>query len=428
MNKKTKDFIIIGFALFSLFFGAGNLIFPPKLGQAVGSEFYLGIIGFCATGVFIPMLGLVACMKSHGNFEELSIPVGKKFSKIFSIALVLLIGPLLALPRTAATTFSLAIKPNFPHSNIIEFLIVFLIIVYFLVIKPSGIIELVGTYLTPILLIILIGLIIKGIIDPVSTYSTLAPTNSFTKALTEGYQTMDTIASIIFASLIMSSISKKGYKREDKIKLVAKSSLLAIIGLCTVYGGLIYLGARTGSIGNGLSNSSLLLMISNKLLGNIGTIAIEVVLAIGCFATSIGLLSSSAEFFVRISNHKIKYNVAVICMLVITGVIASIGLNKIISVSVVILNVAYPVTIVVILLNLIKPIIHNDYVFKICTYVTLIISVLDVIPNISTIMNRIPFTQVGFGWVVPFILVFLLSNYLPKKKTHINHHTNKSFI
>ena len=420
MNKKTKDFIIIGFALFSLFFGAGNLIFPPKLGQAVGTEFYLGIIGFCATGVFIPMLGLVACMKNHGKFEELSLPIGKNFSKIFSIALVLLIGPLLALPRTAATTFALAVKSNFPHSNIIEFLIVFLIIVFFLVIRPSGIIELVGTYLTPILLIILIGLIVKGIIDPVSTYSNFNPINSFSKALTEGYQTMDTIASIIFASLIMSSISKKGYKREDKIMLVVKSSILAMIGLCVVYGGLIYLGSRTGTLGNNLSNSSLLLIISDRLLGNIGTIAIEIVLAIGCFATSIGLLSASADFFVRISNNKIKYNVAVISMLIITGIIASIGLNKIISISVIILNVAYPVTIVVIILSLLKPIIKDALVFKLCAYITLVFSILDVIPNISNIMNYIPLTNIGFGWIIPFVIVFLISNYSPRKSTNLN--------
>lgn len=415
MNKKTKDFIVIGFALFSLFFGAGNLIFPPKLGQLVGSQFYLGILGFCATGVFIPMLGLVACMKNHGNFENLSLPVGKKFSKIFSIALTLLIGPLLALPRTAATTFSIAIKPNFTHCNMIEFLIVFLLLDFFIIIKSSGVIEMVGTYLTPILLFILISLIIKGVIDPVSTYSTLTAINPFSSALTEGYQTMDTIASIIFASLIMGTIRKKGYKREEKVKLVVKSSIIAISGLCVVYGGLIYLGSTTGVLGNGLSNADLLLFISQHLLGKFGTIGIEVVLAIGCVGTSIGLLSASAEFFVRISNKKVKYNTAVILMLIVTGFIASIGLNKIISVSVVILNVVYPVTIVIILLNLLKPIIKDDLVFKLCTYITLIISILDVVPKLKAPMNVIPLTSLGFGWIIPFIIVFLLSNFIPRK-------------
>lgn len=420
MNKKTKDYIVIGFALFSLFFGAGNLIFPPKLGQNVGSHFYLGILGFCLTGVFIPLMGLIVCMKTHGNFEELSLRVGPKFSKVFSVILVLLIGPLIAIPRTAATTFALAIKPNFPHSNIIEFLIIFLLIDFFLVIRPSGIIEMVGTYLTPILLVILLTLIIKGVISPLDTYTTHTAINSFPKALTDGYETMDTIASIIFASLILGTIKKKGYKHHEKIKVVLKSSIIAVIGLCTVYGGLIYLGSRTGTLASGLSDSELLLFLSKSILGNIGAIGIEIVLAIGCIATSVGLLCASGEFFVRVSNHKIKYNTAIIFMLIITGLIASVGLGKIISVSTVILNIAYPVTIVIILLNLIKSVIKQDLVFKVCTYVTLFISILDAIPNIQGVMNHVPLTSAGFGWVIPFIACFLITNYLiPIKRNEL---------
>lgn len=418
MNKKTKDYIVIGFALFSLFFGAGNLIFPPRLGQATGSHFILAIIGFCTTGVFIPLLGLFACMQTHGNFEELSLKAGKNFSKIFSIILVLLIGPLIAIPRTAATTFSIAIKPNFIHSNIIEFLIVFLFIVFLLAIRPSGIIELVGTYLTPILLIILLTLIVKGIISPISAYSTSSAIDSFPHALTDGYQTMDTIASIIFASLIMGAIQKKGYKHHEKAAVLLKSSFIAIIGLCCVYGGLIYLGARTGNLGLHLSDSQLLLFLAHSILGKAGAIGIEIVLAIGCIATSVGLLSASAEFFVRISNNKIKYNISIIFMLIVTGLIASVGLGKIIKISTVILNIAYPVTMVIIALNLMKKFIRNDLVFKICVYVTLLISILDAIPSLKTFTNYIPLTAKSFGWLIPFIIVFIICNYLiPAKNT-----------
>lgn len=290
-------------------------------------------------------------MKNHGNFEELSLPVGKNFSKVFSITIVLLIGPLIAIPRTAATTFSIAIHPNFAKSNIIEFLVVFL--------------------------------------------------------------------------LIMGTIRKKGYKREEKIILVAKSSIIAIIGLCVVYGGLIYLGSRTGNIGNGMSNTSLLLFISKEILGKFGTIGIEIVLAIGCIATSIGLLSASAEFFTRISNNKIKYNYALITMLIVTGVIASVGLGKIISISTIVLDIIYPVTIVIILLNLIKTMIRSNFVFKLCAYVTLIVSILDEIPSIAPIMNHIPLTNLGFGWIIPFIITFIIATLLPIKNIDDN---NKKHI
>lgn len=417
MNKKTKDYIIIGFAIFSLFFGSGNLIFPPRLGNMTGNQFYLGILGFCITGVFVPLLGLIACIKSHGNFEELSLKVGKNFSKIFSISLVLLIGPIVAIPRSADITFSLAIQPNFTHLKIIEFLIIFLLIIFLLVIRPSGIIETVGTYLTPILLLILLTLIIKGIISPVAGYSTINPVNSLPKAITEGYETMDTIASIIFASLIMGTIKAKGYKHHEKINVVLKSSFVAILGLCSVYGGLIYLGSRTGTMGQHLSDSALLLYLAHSILGKAGAIAIELVLALGCISTSVGLLSASGEFFVRISNNKIKYNVSVIFMLIITGLIASVGLGKIISISTILLNIVYPVTMVIILLNLIKKFVNNDYVFKFCTYITLIISTIDVIPSLQKYIDYIPFTKAGFGWIVPFIIMFILSNYLIPKQS-----------
>lgn len=421
MNKKTKDYIVIGFAIFSLFFGSGNLIFPPKLGETVGNQFYLGIIGFCLTGVIFPVLGLMACTKTHGNFEELFERVGKNFSKIFSIILVLLIGPIVAIPRTAATTFSLAVQPNFHHLNIIEFLIVFLLIDFFLVIRPSKLIDVVGTYLTPILLLILFTLIIKGIIAPISSYSTTVPVDSFPKALTDGYETMDTIASIIFACLIMGTVKSKGYKDKEKIKVILKSSIVAILGLCSVYGGLIYLGSRTGVLGHNLSDSSLLLFLAHSLLGNAGTIGIEIVLALGCIATSIGVLSASGEFFVRISNNKIKYNVAIIFMIIITGLIASIGLTRIISISTILLNIVYPTTMVLILLNLIKKYVNNNYVFKLCTYITLLISLLDAIPLLQKYMNYIPLTKAGFGWVIPFVIVFLICNYfMPKENLVTN--------
>lgn len=419
MKKKAKDFTVIGFMIFSLFFGAGNLIFPPKLGQNIGNHFYLGIIGFCLTGVFIPMLGLLTCMKCNGNFEELCIKCGKNFTKVFSICLVLLIGPLIALPRTAATTYSLAIKPNFPAINIIEFLIVFLLLLYFLVVKKSGVIEIIGKYLTPILLIVIFALIIKGIITPLSGFSRNTTPNDFSLSLQDGYQTMDTIGSILFASIITASIKSKGYKNNEVLGVILKSSVVAIIFLCTVYGGFVYLGSRTGNLANSLSDSDLLLFITDSALGKSSVIAIEIVLAIGCLATSVGLLSAGGAFFVRISNNKIKYNVAIAAMLIITGITASIGLTNIIAVSTVVLNIVYPATIVIVVLNLLRKFIVSHLVYKLCTYITLIISFLEAFPKqFGFITKYLPLNSQGFGWVLPFIIVLILSNYFIKLSSY----------
>lgn len=415
MKKKAKDFTIIGFMIFSLFFGAGNLIFPPKLGQNVGNHFYLGIIGFCLTGVLLPMLGLLTCMKCNGNFEELCIKCGKNFTKIFSICLVLLLGPLIALPRAAAITYSIAIKHNFPSINIIEFLIVFLLLLYFLVVKKSGVIEIIGKYLTPILLIVIFAIIIKGIITPISGFSRNIIPNDFSLSLQDGYQTMDTIGSVLFASIVTASIKSKGYKNNEVFGVILKSSTVAIILLCAVYGGLVYLGSRTGNLANGFSDSDLLLFISDSTLGKLAVIAIEIVLAIGCLASSVGLLAASGSFFVRISNNKIKYNVAITAILVVTGITASIGLTNIISVSTVVLNIVYPATIVVVVLNILRKFIVNHLVYKICTYITLIISFLEAFPKqFGFITKYLPLSSQGFGWVLPFIIILILSNYFLK--------------
>lgn len=415
MNKKTKDFLIIGFALFSMFFGAGNLIFPPYLGQTLGENYWLGIIGFTITGVGLPLLGLLAATKNNGNFEELSLKVGKNFSKIYSIALFLLIGPMLAIPRTAATTYEISIQPNFSNFNIYLFIVIYFAINLIFVLKPSRIIETIGKYLTPVLLLILVFLIAKGIIDPISGYSTSTVTNPLSGSLIEGYQTMDALASIIFASLIIGAVKSKGYRDNQIVNITVKASIVAIVGLGIVYGGLIFLGSRTGTFGTELSNSGLLLFLSESILGNIGRVAIGVALGLACLTTSIGLLSAGGEFFERISNGKLKYSVNVIVMAIVSICIASMGLDKIVSFSASILGIIYPITIVLILLNLFNQFVKNNLVYKACVYVTLAISILTFvggfIPSINKILSILPMQAQGFGWVIPFIITFIITNF-----------------
>ncbi|MGL4450812.1 MAG: branched-chain amino acid transport system II carrier protein [Sarcina sp.] len=419
MNKKTRDYLIIGFALFSMFFGAGNLIFPPFLGQLLGEHYWLGIIGFTITGVGLPLLGLLAATKNNGNFEEMSLKVGKNFSKIYSIVLFLMIGPLLAIPRTAATTFEISILPNFSNFNPLLFTIIFFAINLIFVLKPSKIIETIGKFLTPVLLFILVVLIVKGIINPVAGHSSASVINPLSHALIEGYQTMDALASIIFASLIIGAVKSKGYKENQIVKVTVRASIIAIVGLGVVYGGLIVLGSKTGMLANGMSNSALLLFLSESILGNIGKIAIGIALGLACFTTSIGLLSAGGEFFERISNGKLKYKVNVIVMCVASICIASMGLDKIVSFSASILNIIYPITIVLILLNLADKWIKGKMVYRVSVYVTLAVSILTFVagfvPSLNNVLSVLPMYETGFGWVIPAVVAFVVSSVFVKK-------------
>ena len=420
MNKKTRDYLIIGFALFSMFFGAGNLIFPPYLGQILGKHYWLGIIGFTITGVGLPLLGLLAATKNNGNFEEMSIKVGKNFSKIYSIVLFLMIGPLLAIPRTAATTFEISILPNFSGFNPFLFVILYFAINLIFVLKPSRVIETIGKFLTPVLLLILIVLIVKGIVSPIAGYSSASVINPLSNSLVEGYQTMDALASIIFASLIIGAVKSKGYKEKQIVQVTVKASIIAIVGLGIVYGGLIFLGSRTGSLGNEMSNSSLLLFLSESILGNMGRIAIGIALGLACFTTSIGLLSAGGEFFERISKGKLKYKINVIVMCIVSIGVASMGLDRIVSFSASILNIIYPITIVLILLNLADKWVKGKMVYRVSVYVTLAISILTfvagfILPLDNILASILPMYSIGFGWVLPAIVAFVVSNIFVKR-------------
>ncbi|MGG5460752.1 branched-chain amino acid transport system II carrier protein [Clostridium sp. B9] len=421
MNNKRSDFLVIGFALFSMFLGAGNLIFPPFLGRNLGPDYYLGIIGFIVTGVGVPLLGILSSIRVNGQFELFGDKVGKKFSLIYSVALFILIGPLLAIPRTAATTYELAFAPNFPNVNYFAVIVVYFLVNLIFVLKPSKVIDVLGKFLTPILIAILFFLIAKGIMNPIDSLTNSYTPDALSVSLLEGYQTMDAIAAIIFSSIILGSIKSKGYKGKASIKLLVKAAVIAIGGLAIIYGGLIFLGAHTGNQALDLNNSQLLLFVAENILGHAGAILIGVSMALACLTTSIGLLSAGGSFFERVSNGKLKYQFNILVMTVTSILVASMGLDKIISLSATLLGVIYPVTIVLILLNLFHKKITNPMTHKVTVYVTLVFSVLitlaNYIPGLESLVSLLPLYAKGFGWLLPAFLGFLVPTILPSRST-----------
>ena len=215
MKNKRKDSIIVGFALFSMFFGAGNLIFPPSLGHTLGDKYLLGIIGFVLTGVGLPLLAILACSKGNGTFESITNKISPKFTLILTTVLFFAIGPLLAIPRTAATTFEISILPFFPNWSPVIMMAIYFLINLFFVLRRSSIIDTIGKFLTPALIIILIIIIVKGVINPIGDIASTGATNVISYSLLEGYQTMDALAGLLFSSVITSSIVSKGYKGKE---------------------------------------------------------------------------------------------------------------------------------------------------------------------------------------------------------------------
>lgn len=416
MLKKSQDYLVIGFALFAMFFGAGNLIFPPSLGRAVGSGYHVSSLGFLITGVGLPLMGIISCMKSGGNFENMAGRAGKWFAVITTTALMLSIGPMLAIPRTAATTFELSLQPLFPNmSQLLGILLYFFVNLIF-VLKPNSIIDNIGKFLTPLLLTMLAIIIVKGIISPIGPIVDTNYSNVFTNSLLEGYQTMDAMASVIFASIIIASVKSKGYRSEKEIVSATLSSgLIAVLGLSFVYGGLLYLGAETSTLfGSDISRTKLVMEISQSVLGRFGTLALSISVGLACLTTSIGLTATGAEFFTKLSKGKISYITNAFIITIASIIIALKGVDIIVSFASPILQILYPVVIVLIITGLLGKFIKNDKIIFITVRVTLLFSILATLGSIvnnaliKNILNAIPLSSVGFTWVIPTAITFVI--------------------
>ena len=422
MKSSTKHSLIIGFALFAMFFGAGNLIFPPFLGKAAGSAYFTSITGFLITGVGLPLIGIIACAKINGTYEKMANRVGKKFAVITSVALILVIGPLLAIPRTAATTFELGIHPLFPSVSQNIIVILYFLVALAFVLKPSSIIDNVGKILTPALLLMLAIIIFKGIIDPIGPIVNTSYKNGFSKALIEGYQTMDVMASVIFAGIIISSVKAKGYKNaKDIMKMTIKSALVAVTGLAFVYGGLMYLGTQSSTLfTKSIARTDLVTQIVKLDLGSIGSVILSLCVALACLTTAIGLLASGAEFFTKLSRNKLSYKTTAIIMAVVSGLIATNNVDSIVIFAGPVLQILYPIVIVLIVITLLGDKVKSNKVVAITIYTTLIISILDTINGVYAgsigFIKFIPLANAGFSWLIPTLLAFVISSISIKPK------------
>lgn len=426
MNKTNKDVIVVGFALFAMFFGAGNLIFPPFLGVISGQEWITGFGAFILADVGLSLLAIIAAAKCKGDVNLVLGRPGKKLAIILGSAIMICLGPLLAIPRTAATTFEMGISPLSSNVNQVLFSIIFFAIAFILTIKPSKVIDIIGQFLTPALLIALTFLIVKGVMTPLGDISpNPLVENVFAEGIKQGYQTMDPLGAVALSSVIIISLANKGYKDEkQKVKLTIKAGLVAAAGLVLVYGGLTYLGATLSKLyGIDVSQTSLMVEITSQLLGNTGKVILAIIVTLACLTTAVGLTSATAQFFDSMTNGKLKYEVVVTVVCIFSAIVSNFGVSTIIQFSAPVLDMIYPATIVLVIMTLFGNKIKSNNAFKGATYMALFISVLTVINNQTgslVFVSKLPLASLGFNWVVPVIVAGLIGNFIPSKNDSNN--------
>lgn len=419
----TSQIVFIGITLFSLFFGAGNLIFPVMLGQLSGTHVWTAISGFIITGVLLPLLGVMALGYSgEKDFLKLCQRLGTVFGLIFATTLYLAIGPLFAMPRTGSVSFEMSIKPfiALQHESIslAIFTLLYFSVSCLLSINPTKIVAIVGKFLTPIMLLFIAILIIYSVFQPMGEMQQALTkeyiNQPFFSGFTEGYLTMDTLASLIFGIIIVDNINRIGItNRTHAVKTCLKASIIAGCLLGLLYICLAYLGASsvqtTGVLKNG---GEVLVKAAIHYFGSLGTIILGVIVVLACITTTIGLTIACANYCHKLIPV-ISYKWYVILFSIASMLFANVGLNQLISISVPILYIIYPLTIVLIVLlfthNLFK---GKKAVYVGAMYSTLIVSLFDGLnaANLSIdVVNQLfkqylPFYSASLGWTFMAII------------------------
>ncbi len=423
MNK-TKQTFVFGFALFAGFFGAGNLILPPLLGFNAGSDWWLVSLGFIISATIIPLLALIGHAKLQGTMLAFANKVSPLFSLLFCLSIYIIIIALPS-PRTAAVTHEIAIAPFFNSSPILTSFIYFSLAFIF-VVNRNNALEILGKYLTPIIVFILLAIILIGFFSNVNPMTSSNLDTPFVSGLLEGYQTYDAIAGMVMGGIVIVSINTFNATMSFKEKkvMIAKSGLIAMVGLLILYAGLISLGAfYNGEFPVDISRVNLLSGLASKTLGSFGAVFLSVLVALACFTTVVGIIMSTADFFKAFFNDSQKAYIATTGICCLTGVlVGQFEVSYIINVAIPALMIIYPLSIVLILLNAIQDKYASKLVFRWVILITFLFSIPDFlsffipIENLEPILNPIPLAKQNLAWVLPALFTFIAVNIFEKVK------------
>lgn len=420
----NKKILVTAFALFSLFFGAGNLILPPLLGFNSGSVWWLVALGFCVSSVIIPISGILAHAKLQGTIFDFGKKVSPTFALVYSI-IIYAISISLPSPRTASVTHEMGIQPFFDSPSWLTSTIYFGLVFIF-VINRSKILNIIGKVLTPAIIIILLLLIGNILFSFPFDFSEVKFPSPFTDGILEGYQTFDAIGAVVVGGVIIISINLESNQGSyaDKKVLIRKAGWLAGLGLFLIYTGLIISGAMVhGSFGPAISRTALLSGMTTLSLGSFGNLCLSILVSLACFTTAVGIVTGTSDFVKsRFKNSQMAYILTAIIGCILGVAIGQFNVAYIIAVALPALMFIYPITIVLIVLNVIPEKYASAKVFKAVVIATVIFSIPDFLGSVGlseelvSLQGYIPLSTYSMGWVLPALVIFVLMNILKIKK------------
>lgn len=425
MKLGKRKMLLVSFMLFSLFFGAGNLIFPPFLGQNAGETTPLAIASFLITAVVLPVLGVIVVAAFDG-LDCLARKVNARFAVVFTVLIYLSIGPGLGIPRAASVPFEMAVAPYLPENAPLKwcmagYSLVFFVIAAWLALTPKKLVERIGKFLTPSLLVLLVFLFVNflfrgdaGVAAAQETYAA----NPMVKGFLEGYQTMDTIAALNFGLVIAVTIRNLGVENKKSVmRYTVTAGLAAGTILSLVYLMLAYMGMKSSAVYPIQENGAWTLRcIVSQLFGGPGAVLLAAIFTLACLTTCVGLITSISQFFSGLTK-KLSYRQWVFVIAGFSFLICNQGLNTILSLSVPVLNAIYPMSIVLIILGLCDSKIQkNCFIYPMTIAAVGVESVLYVLEQaklplgiIGELCHKLPLYSMGLGWVVVGLAAVLVS-------------------
>ena len=435
-HLSLKQRILVAGTLFGMFFGAGNLIFPVHLGQLAGRKLLPATIGFIITAVGIPILGVAAIGNTHSDgLQSLAGKVGKKYSYFFTCLLYLTIGPFFAIPRCATTSFTTGIVPlmgdRIPETAALwVFSLIFFGLVLFFSLRPGNITLWIGKIINPVFLVFLAILLISALLHPGGAVALAEPDSAYQSgalfsALAEGYGTMDAIAGLAFGIIVIDIIRQMGVTEDAAVAGdVLGSGILTGLLMVLIYVLTILMGARSRALFEISENGGIALaQISGYYLGDAGSVILAVTITFACLKTSVGLVTSCSEAFVRMFPKLLSYRAWAVIFTVFSFGVSNIGLSSIIRYSIPVLMLIYPPAIVLILLALTGKLFEHDRrIYRCVTAFTWAAAVFDffkTLPEgVQTFLHLdqavelagklLPLFNLNLGWVVPAVTGLML--------------------
>ncbi|OEK71063.1 branched-chain amino acid transporter II carrier protein [Staphylococcus equorum] len=413
--------LISGLMLFSFFFGAGNLIFPPMLGYTAQENMWVSMTGFAITGILLPYLTVIVVAYMNGGVESIGNKVHPIFGTIFAIFIYLSIGALYGIPRAANVAYEIGtnhVLPVHNHFTLIVFSVIFFLIVYFIALYPNRIIDNLGKYLTPILILIIAILCILVIINPEGSIGQTSGDYAQTplvSGILEGYFTMDLVAALAFSVVIVQSFKMNGITdQKTLVKNVIKAGLISAILLLVIYFALAYVGATTTQAGF-KDGTGILTFNSLRVFGSFGNLLFGVIVILACLTTCVGLVNACAAFAMK-KLPKISYKIFVLIFSLLGFLVSTLGLELILQIAVPLLTFIYPTSIVLVLISLVSIFIPFEmkFAFIIPTIVTLIISVLQILNDfklfqpLNALYQVLPLSDIQLSWLIPFIVLLIV--------------------